>query len=294
MSDEFEEPAEQKKEAETGPPGFEVAPAPTYAPKPLGPYDPVREMRQISRRSFAWACAVMVSGYGALRWINGQSDAAGIGRPFRNALEFNRTVWSGLYSADRLVPTYDPSQVTNERVNGEEGLSDDFDPADWTLSIEGAFGRKDPVSLTLDDIKKMPATTMTTELFCIEGWSIVQTWKGVLMREFMSRYPPQTISGNKPDLLHGRADLVPYVYMETPDQGYYVGLDMPSAMHAQTLLCYEINGKPLSLERGAPLRLVIPVKYGVKNIKRIGLIRYTKTRPADYWAEQGYDWYCGL
>ncbi len=59
-------------------------------------------------------------------------------------------------------------------------------------------------------------------------------------------------------------------------------------------LAWEFNGAPLSSEHGAPLRLVIPVKYGVKNIKRIGLIRLTGQRPADYWAENGYDWFAGL
>ena len=82
--------------------------------------------------------------------------------------------------------------------------------------------------------------------------------------------------------------------MATPGEGYYVGLDMESMLHPQTLLAYEINGEPLSDDHGAPLRLVTPVKYGVKNIKRIGLIRYSRNRPADYWAEQGYDWYAGL
>jgi DMSO/TMAO reductase YedYZ molybdopterin-dependent catalytic subunit len=73
-----------------------------------------------------------------------------------------------------------------------------------------------------------------------------------------------------------------------------VGLDMPSALQPQTLLCYEMNGAPLAIENGAPLRLRIPAKYGIKNIKRIGTITYTDQRPADYWAEQGYDWYAGL
>ena len=89
-------------------------------------------------------------------------------------------------------------------------------------------------------------------------------------------------------------DLPPYVSMAMPDGGYYVGLDMESMLHPQTLLCYERNGAPLSQEHGAPLRLVIPVKYGVKNIKRIGTVRYSTLRPADYWAERGYDWYVGL
>jgi DMSO/TMAO reductase YedYZ molybdopterin-dependent catalytic subunit len=54
-----------------------------------------------------------------------------------------------------------------------------------------------------------------------------------------------------------------------------------------------MNGAPLPLLHGAPLRLAIPVKYGIKNIKRIGTIRYTTVRPADFWAERGYDWYAG-
>jgi DMSO/TMAO reductase YedYZ molybdopterin-dependent catalytic subunit len=82
--------------------------------------------------------------------------------------------------------------------------------------------------------------------------------------------------------------------MQTPDQAYFVGLDSPSALHPQTLLCYEMNGADLTPAHGAPLRLVIPVKYGVKNIKRIGKIIYTDERPEDYWANEGYDWYAGL
>jgi DMSO/TMAO reductase YedYZ molybdopterin-dependent catalytic subunit len=82
--------------------------------------------------------------------------------------------------------------------------------------------------------------------------------------------------------------------MWTPGKDYYVGVDMPSALHPQSLLAYEMNGKPLEDRHGAPLRLVMPVKYGIKNIKRIGRIAYVNERPADYWAEQGYDYYSGL
>ncbi len=82
--------------------------------------------------------------------------------------------------------------------------------------------------------------------------------------------------------------------MSTPDEEYYVGLDMKSTMHPQTLLAWELNGEPLNADHGAPLRLVIPVKYGIKNIKRIGTIRLTDKQPADYWAENGYDWFAGL
>jgi DMSO/TMAO reductase YedYZ molybdopterin-dependent catalytic subunit len=92
----------------------------------------------------------------------------------------------------------------------------------------------------------------------------------------------------------GPRDLVRYVALETPDGGYYVGFDVPSAMHPQTLLCYEMGGKPLSMENGAPLRLVTTVKYGIKSVKRIDKIIFTDERPRDFWAERGYEWYAGL
>ena len=79
-----------------------------------------------------------------------------------------------------------------------------------------------------------------------------------------------------------------------PDERYYVGLYLADCLHPQALLATHMNGKPLTAEHGAPLRLVIPHKYGIKNIKLITSIAYTQKRPTDYWYEQGYDWYAGL
>jgi DMSO/TMAO reductase YedYZ molybdopterin-dependent catalytic subunit len=88
---------------------------------------------------------------------------------------------------------------------------------------------------------------------------------------------------------------------ETPEppvshekEHYFVGLDMPSLVHPQTILCEKINNVPLTQEHGAPLRLMLTVKYGYKNIKRVGLIRFQDERPPDYWVTRGYDWYAGL
>ena len=92
---------------------------------------------------------------------------------------------------------------------------------------------------------------------------------------------------------NGVGDLFRYVALTTPNVAYYAGLDMESALHPQTLLAYEMNGLPLTPDHGAPLRLVIPVKYGIKSVKQLGTIRFTDERPADYWAERGYDWYAG-
>jgi len=139
----------------------------------------------------------------------------------------------------------------------------------------------------------MPRMDIISELRCIEGWATVVQWTGVRMADFIRKYPPAARSGEDPDLVKRPDDMPAYAGMVTPDGGYYVGLEMPALLHPQTLLCYAMNGKPLLPEHGAPLRLAIPTKYGIKNIKRIGTITYTNKRPADYWAEQGYDYYAG-
>jgi len=147
--------------------------------------------------------------------------------------------------------------------------------------------------LTLDDIRRLPRAEMTTELKCIEGWSVIVNWAGVRFSDFAKTFQPPTRDGSASDVINRAQDLVRYVSFVTPDGGYYVGMDMASALHPQTLLCYEMNGEPLNLAHGAPLRLVTPVKYGIKYIKRIGRIAFTDARPADFWAERGYDWYSG-
>ena len=147
--------------------------------------------------------------------------------------------------------------------------------------------------LTMDDIRRLPRIEMTTELKCVEGWSTIVNWTGARLADFIKEYQPATRNGGQPDVQNRPQNLVRYVSMVTPDGGYYVGLDMPSALHLQTLLAYEMNGAPLNLAHGAPLRLVTTTKYGIKQIKRIGRIAFMDERPADYWAERGYDWYAG-
>ncbi|MDQ3179266.1 MAG: molybdopterin-dependent oxidoreductase [Acidobacteriota bacterium] len=81
--------------------------------------------------------------------------------------------------------------------------------------------------LTLDDIKSLPRVEMTTELKCIEGWSVVVNWAGARFSDFIRQYQPQTRDGNAPDIENQPENLVQYVSMVTPDGGYYVGMDMP-------------------------------------------------------------------
>jgi DMSO/TMAO reductase YedYZ molybdopterin-dependent catalytic subunit len=92
---------------------------------------------------------------------------------------------------------------------------------------------------------------MTTELKCIEGWSVIVNWGGCRLSDFAAEYNLGTRDGApSPDARNNPRDLVRYVGLETPGGGYYVGTDMPSALHPQTLLCYAMNGEPLSIAHG--------------------------------------------
>ena len=75
---------------------------------------------------------------------------------------------------------------------------------------------------------------------------------------------------------------------------YFVSIDLATAHHPQTLLATHFNGKPLTVDHGAPLRLLAPVKLGLKNIKAITRISYMRDEPKDYWAERGYSRYDGI
>jgi DMSO/TMAO reductase YedYZ molybdopterin-dependent catalytic subunit len=116
---------------------------------------------------------------------------------------------------------------------------------------------------------------------------------GARFADFAAAYRPATGSGEPPGAQSKPDELVRYVSLETPGRGYYVGLDRESALHPQMLLVYEMDGQPLALAHGAPLRLFAPVKYGIQSLKRIETIRFTDERPADFWAARGYDWYSG-
>ncbi len=138
--------------------------------------------------------------------------------------------------------------------------------------------------LQMDDITRLPRHELVTQFKCIEGWSQIVHWAGVRMADFLDLYPPALIDGKEPR----------YVYMETPDGDYYNGYDLETLRQPQALLVTEMMGQPLTQFHGAPLRLHLPMKYGYKQIKRIGLIAYTNEKPDDYWTELGYDWYAGL
>ncbi|MDB5270144.1 MAG: molybdopterin-binding oxidoreductase [Hymenobacter sp.] len=273
---------------------------PSSAPAPLdGPGAPLQseaavlaEARRRSRRSFIGLGLAGLAGIGGWKWLISQPADEGIPRPLRKVLDANSHLTQAYFKETRLAPEFARSRAKAPRVNGRVGLAQELDPATWRMRVQG-YGTGKTQEFTLADIKALPKVEMTTELKCIEGWSVVVHWAGARLSDFLARYPLATRSGHPADPLNPPADLAPYVGMRTPDELYYVGLDMASALHPQTLLCYEMNGEPLTAAHGAPVRLVTPLKYGIKHLKRIGTIAFADTRPKDYWAELGYDWDSG-
>jgi DMSO/TMAO reductase YedYZ molybdopterin-dependent catalytic subunit len=268
--------------------------------QPLNPVESVsgdaevaRQMRRLTRRSFGWGAVSAAAGFGGWKWLRSREEIDGAPWPLRWMLEFNERVARGYYSPKRLAPMFPRDQARMPRPNGQLGLEAALDPGAWQLQLETAAPQPRRLTLTLKDVKALPRVEMVTELKCIEGWSDPVHWAGARLVDFADKYGAATKSGGKASAPQRADDLFQYVSLETPDRGYYVGLDIEAALHPQTLLCYEINCEPLAPEHGAPLRLATPLKYGIKYIKRIGRIVFTDERPADYWAERGYDWYAG-
>lgn len=269
-------------------------PAPAENPPPSlrSEAEVLAEARRRSRRSFIGLGLAGLAGLAGWNWLISQPTDEGIPRPIRKVLDANSGLTSAYFKETRLAPEFARNRAKMPRKNGDVGLKQELDPVAWRLRVEG-YGTGRTQEFTLADIKALPRIEMITELKCIEGWSTVVHWTGARLSDLLARYPLATRSGRPADPLHPPADLAPYVGMLTPDGAYYVGLDMASALHPQTLLCYEMQGKPLTPEHGAPLRLVTPLKYGIKHLKRIGTIAFADARPKDYWAELGYDWDSG-
>jgi DMSO/TMAO reductase YedYZ molybdopterin-dependent catalytic subunit len=247
------------------------------------PRTPEQEIARRSRRAFMALGAGAAVGIAGWEWLNsGTSEDNAIPPALRKVLGFNeKVVRNALYSNDHLAKTYPASAVGQIKVNGTFGIDEDLDPATWGLDVVPMGASQPAARLSMDQVQTLPRFEEIINFKCVEGWSTVTQFAGARLSDFTARFAP----GSE------KADCVG---MKTPDEEYYVSIDMPGALHPQTLLAYEMNGAPLTAKHGAPLRLVVPVKYGIKNIKQIGRIEYTNSRPDDYWAERGYDWYAGL
>ena len=203
-------------------------------------------------------------------------------------LTFDDDVAEAFDSRNRRVRAYDRSAVTPLRNNYQGQTPRPEHLVGWRLGITGLASGRDQ-SLTLDRLlARFRFHEQVTRLVCVEGWSAIAWWGGIHFADLLDAFPPAPAAR--------WAALRSSVSLDGAgrNEPYYVSIDLDTARHPQTLLATHQGGAPLSLAHGAPLRLLVPVKLGLKNIKALTDVAYTRDEPADYWNERGYSRYDGL
>ncbi len=160
---------------------------------------------------------------------------------------------------------------------------------DWDVRIDGLVTT--PMSISFAAIKELPARTQITRHDCVEGWSAIGKWTGVPLGELIRRVQP--LPNAKYAVFHC-ADI--------DDEGtsYYESIALQDCFHPQTILAYELNGRPLDIPHGAPLRLRFERQLGYKQAKYVERIELVETLggigggKGGYWEDQGYEWYAGI
>jgi DMSO/TMAO reductase YedYZ molybdopterin-dependent catalytic subunit len=203
--------------------------------------------------------------------VRRNSNAHGKAWLLNKALRIDDDVAEALYSRNRMVPTYTKSQITPIKNNYNGATPDPAYIPGWRLTLDGLSSGL-TVSLDIGALLvHHQIYDQITRLVCVEGWSAIAWWSGLRFDDLLHAYPP--VSQAKWAHIESSVNLDAN---GNPDP-YFVSIDLLTAQHPQTLLATHLNGKPLIMEHGAPLRLLVPVKLGLKNIKAITRITYTKT-----------------
>ena len=196
------------------------------------------------------------------------------------------------YPPGAITPTFKPN-----------GSIDPDDPdyvalrqsgfADWRLEVGGLVER--PMRLSLADLRALPSRSQITRHDCVEGWSCIGQWKGAQLSALLA------LAGLKPQARY-IAFLCADTLEETFDNNgrYYETIDLVDAFHPQTILAYEMNYAPLTVEHGAPLRLRVERQLGYKMAKYVmrieaieGFAGLGRGR-GGFWEDRGYEWYAGI
>ena len=250
------------------------------------------EALYLARREFlkngALAAATAVAVGSGLLWLVGKAPPPD--PPEQPAL-VDATVTAAAEPLDSEEPPTPYQAVTTYNNFYEFGL-DKEDPArnahtlkvrPWTISVEGEVAK--PQDIDIDTLLRwFPLEERVYRLRCVEAWSMVIPWLGFPLADLIRRLEPT-----------GNAQFVEFTTLHDPQQmpgqrwpilkwPYVEGLRLDEAMHPLTLLVVGLYGKMLPNQNGAPLRLVVPWKYGFKGIKSIVKIRFTETQPMNTWA----------
>lgn len=199
--------------------------------------------------------------------------------------------------ANALAKEYseaDVSKVFPANGNTDPGTEEyhemaQADFAEWYVMIDGLVTT--PTMFSLAAIEEMPARTQITRHDCVEGWSAIGKWTGVPLGELLRLTQP--LPNAKYAVFH---------CADVDDEGipYYESIALADCYHPQTILAYELNGTPLDIPHGAPLRLRFERQLGYKQAKYIERIELVESLDGigmgegGYWEDQGYEWYAGI
>jgi DMSO/TMAO reductase YedYZ molybdopterin-dependent catalytic subunit len=192
---------------------------------------------------------------------------------------WNDRVQDLIFDPARLAPEFPESAITRPfPFNAYYGIDQvrTVDPSTYRLEISGLVREKRP--WTLPELYELPQTSQITRHICVEGWSAIGKWSGVRFSDFLDRI--------------GADKTARYVGFKCADD-YYTSIDMPTALHAQTLLTFRFGDQILPPEYGFPMKLRMPTKLGFKNPKHITALFVSNADPGGYWEDQGYNWYSG-
>jgi DMSO/TMAO reductase YedYZ molybdopterin-dependent catalytic subunit len=192
---------------------------------------------------------------------------------------WNDRVQALLFDSNRLAPEYPESAITQPfpfNAFYSEDEAPEIDAQDYQLELAGLIRDRTPWSLT--QLYALPQVSQVTRHICVEGWSAIGKWSGTPFRAFLERV--------------GADITAKYVGFKCEDD-YYTSIDMPTALHPQTIMAFRFADQILPQKYGFPMKLRIPTKLGFKNPKHIKAIFVTNEYPGGYWEDQGYNWFSG-
>lgn len=257
-------------------------------PAPLIRESEVTDQRlYLNRRSFM----IMGAGLGAAALLPRRAQAM--------PLDYTK----GVITVDEPQTPFEAASTYN---NYYEFGTDKEDPArvapgrlkvaPWSVAVSGECAKPGTVALE-DLIKPHRLEERITRLRCVEAWSMVIPWVGVPLAEVLKRFEPTSKAKYVEFTTLADRDQMPGLRSPILDWPYTEGLRMDEAMHPLTLLAVGMYGRELPAQNGAPLRLVVPWKYGFKSIKSIVRIRFSETQPATAWnkyAPREYGFYSNV
>jgi DMSO/TMAO reductase YedYZ molybdopterin-dependent catalytic subunit len=229
------------------------------------------------------------------------AQTAGFGHASDAAEKLTAAAQSVLPPRAALAPEFPAAAVAKEfRANGS---TDPQDPAylrhvaesftHWKLAIGGLV--EEPLLLSLADLQAAPSRSQITRHDCVEGWSAIAQWRGARLSELLKR---ARLKREARFLVFYCADDWEPDFIGTGR--YYESIDLVDAFHPQTILAYEMNGQPLPVKHGAPIRLRVERQLGYKMAKyvmRIDAVAQFESIEGGrggYWEDRGYTWYAGI